>query len=113
MTVKVELGQTVYIRAVNVLTSSEAESYEADVTYVGSTHFMAGDYTFRFVDTPVKIGDHKRASAYVSKATYLEWRENKKAWERLRYQVWANLNPPEHLTAAQIREIHQTIFPKG
>lgn len=111
MTTKIELGQTVYIRAGGAY-DEESRQYEADVTYVGAAHFTAGDYTFKFMESPVKIGNHARASAYVSKAVYLKWREARKAWERLRYTIWSNLNPPEHLTPEQIREMYRTIFPE-
>ena len=51
MIVKIELGQTVYIRVGGSYDTGEGRQYEADVTYVGETHFMADEYTFKFVDS--------------------------------------------------------------
>jgi hypothetical protein len=93
-----KVGDTVYILRAGAL------PVDAEVTYAGKGNFTAGGLTFsRSAEGEPFAGSHSRgAKAYLSKDSYLAWREKCDAWHKLRYTVGIQSTPPDNVSAGEI-----------
>ena len=80
------------------------------VSWVGSAHFTAGAYTFKYTSGCLMLGQHAAGVAYESKAMYEAARAAHDAWQRFRLAIADMKEPPRHLSATSIIDVQHNLF---
>lgn len=81
----------------------------AKIEYCSDKHFMAGNYTFarefpRNASQDCWIGQHPRASAYVSQEEYDTLQTKVAAWRNFQYLVSRESSVPKGITVEHIEK---------